>query len=135
MVVISAGVVANFALAAVLFVVIFMIGLRTEPATVGSVEPGSPAASAVAVNAKEAGVTAVGLQPGDRVLSINDRAPDDFTVVIVSTAVSRQGRALRFRVAREGVEEPLVFDITPRMDPVAKLLQIGVQPAVSAVIV
>ncbi len=48
MVVISAGVVMNIILAAILFVIVFNTGLKTEPAAIGEVEPGSAAAIAVA---------------------------------------------------------------------------------------
>jgi regulator of sigma E protease len=134
MIVISAGVVANFIVAAVLFVCVFMLGLSTEPAVVGNVEPASPAATAVAINAKKLGVKEPGLQPGDRILSINNDKPDDFSEVVVATAMARQGRAMRFEIDRDGYTEPLLFDIKPKQDPVSKLLQIGVGPAVSATI-
>src|SRR6266850_8114871 len=45
MVVISAGVAMNLLVAAVLFVIVFMVGLRTEPPKIGGVQPGSPAAT------------------------------------------------------------------------------------------
>ena len=43
MIVISAGVIFNVILAAVLFVGVFTAGLPTEPCKVGFVAPGSPA--------------------------------------------------------------------------------------------
>lgn len=134
MIVISAGVVANFLVAAILFVAIFMLGLRTEPPVIGDVDPMAPAATAVALNAKKLGVTEPGLQPGDRILSINGDKPDDFSEIIVATAMARKGRSLRFEVERDGVSDPLLFDITPREDMASQLLQIGVGPAVASTI-
>lgn len=135
MVVISAGVVANFILAAVIFVFVFMVGLKTEPATVGMVTPSSPAAKTVAINAKKLGVTEPGLQPGDRIRTINNARPDDFTEVIVSVAMARKGRYVRMEVEREGLDEPLLFDIMPEVNPATNLMNIGIQPAMSPTLI
>ena len=59
MVIVSAGVVMNILFAAFLFVIVFMHGTETLVTTVGQVIPESPAAMA-------------GLQPGDKILKIND---------------------------------------------------------------
>jgi hypothetical protein len=71
LVVISAGVVMNILLAASLFVIVFMAGLKTEPAIIGRVYPGSPAALAVPVSGADAANTEPGLRPGDRVVRID----------------------------------------------------------------
>lgn len=60
-IVISAGVVANLITAAILLVIVFSAGLKTEPAKIGAVYPGTPAASVVARNAAELGVAEPGL--------------------------------------------------------------------------
>src|SRR3954447_10692339 len=46
MVVVSAGVIMNIILAAIGFMIVFMMGFRAPPAIVGNVLPGSPAAKA-----------------------------------------------------------------------------------------
>ncbi len=131
MVIISAGVVMNVLLAASLFVVVFMFGLRTEPAVVGSVVLGKPAATAVAVNAISAGVSEPGLKPGDRVLSIDGEAPAKFQDLILASAMAGRSRPLSMVVRREGVAEPLRFEVTPEVDPESKLQMIGIGPSMS----
>lgn len=131
MVVISAGVAMNLASAAAIFVLVFMIGLRTEPARIGDVDPGSPAATAVAINASSAGVASAGLHPGDEVVSINGKAANSFNDLVLATAMARRGDPVLIRVRREGLGEELEFHITPRQSTTTKLLDIGVGPALS----
>jgi len=132
MVVISAGVVMNMLTAAALFIVVFMVGLRLEPAKVGSVIPGSPAATTVALNADQHEVTAPGLQPGDVFLSIDGRAPNSFSDLVLATAMAEPNKAIEVEVFRPGVGEPLVFNIRPEPGQVSGLLEIGVEPSRSA---
>lgn len=132
MVVISAGVIMNVILAAVLFVIVFMAGLRVPPAIVGDTAPGSPAARTVAANAEAAGVTQPGLQPGDQILSINGRTPNSFNDLVLATAMSRRGSTVDIVVRREGVSDPLTFRITPETGRLSGLQEIGVEPGRSA---
>lgn len=134
MIVISAGVVMNIILAAVLFIAVFMIGLKVEPAQVGGVLPGSPAATAVAVNAESLGITEAGLHSGDRITRINGRKPNSFSDLILATAMARRGETLRLEVDRDGAPGPLDFRITPEKGRLTGLLEIGVEPARSATI-
>jgi regulator of sigma E protease len=132
MIVISAGVVANIITAAIMFVLVFLIGLKTEPAKIGDVDPGSPAAVAQAINADLARVSDRGLRPGDEVLAVNGGEPNSFNDIVLATAMSRPGEPVNLRVRRAGVETPLEFAITPRQSTTTKLLDIGVGPASSA---
>ncbi|MTI94461.1 MAG: RIP metalloprotease RseP [Firmicutes bacterium] len=67
MFVIAAGPVMNFVLALVLFMVIFgAFGIYVNEPLIGSVTPGLPAAES-------------GLQPGDRILSMNGTEPETWT--------------------------------------------------------
>jgi regulator of sigma E protease len=131
MIVISAGVVMNVIVAAVLFVVVFSVGLETEAPTVGAVRPGSPAAVATARNAQSAGVVGVGLRPRDRIVSLEGSPVDSFKDVAVQVAMSRGNQALRFVVERPGVREPLEFDLVAQPDPDTRLPSIGIGPAAS----
>ncbi len=131
MVIISAGVAANLVVAAVLFILVFMVGLKTEPAKVGDVAPGSPAASAVALNAGQAGVAEPGLQPGDRVLAIGSREPNSFNDLVLASAMAARGATIDLTVERPGVTEPLRFRIEPREDHATRMLQLGIGPASS----
>lgn len=134
MIVISAGVIANLISAVVLFVLVFHLGLRAEPPIIGSVLPGKPAALAAAINGKELGVQEPGLQPGDRVISINGQAPDSFNDVASASAMSGKGATLRYVVERPGVHTPLQFDIHPEIDSETRFLSIGVGPMASLTI-
>ncbi len=131
LVVISAGVVMNVILAAILFVVVFMAGLEQPAPIVGSVLRESSAATAVATNAKELGVTEVGFAPGDRVLSIGDEATPTFNYVRAGAAMARKGRPVDIRVERPGVDGVLEFSVEPRKNEETRLLQLGVGPAIS----
>jgi regulator of sigma E protease len=135
MIVISAGVILNLVTAAILFVVVFTLGLETEPARVGEVRTDSPAATAVALNASELGVTTPGLQPGDRIVSINGQAPDSFKDVALTAAMTAKNQPIDLTVERPGVAEPLRFAIVPRINDLTRMLDIGIGPAASGKLV
>ncbi len=131
MVVISAGVVANVILAAILFVIVFKVGLLSEPAKVGEVAPGSPAAVAIADNAGTLGVTEPGLRPGDEILSVNGEKPNHYSDVFLAVAMAKRESTLTIDVRREGVGEPLRFGVRPQVNPQTGLLAIGIEPMAS----
>lgn len=131
MVVISAGVFANLVLAAVLFVIVFKIGLLSESAKIGDVVPGRPASVAIAENAKQFGVTTPGLQSDDVVLSIDGEKPNHFQDVVLAIAMSKRGDPVAIQVRRAGIAEPLDFRVRPEIDPETGMLGIGVSPAQS----
>lgn len=135
MVVISAGVVMNIITAAVLFVMVFTVGLKTEPAKVGMVRPGSPAALSVASNAAALGITAPGLRAGDTIAAIDGVVPESFKDIQIASAMAARGRALRVDVRRPGVDGPLFFAMVPEEDKQSRLLSVGVGPALSAQLV
>lgn len=125
MVVISAGVIMNVLLAASLFVLVFMIGLKQEAAVVGTVADNSPASAAVA---KTEGVEP-GIRPGDRIVSINGGATPSFQYVMTNVAMARGGRPLTITVERDGHDAPLSFIATPRTSDATGLLEVGLWPA------
>ena len=133
MVVISAGVVANVITAFLLFIAVFMIGLRTEPAAIGMVNPGGPAASARLISLQVAnGMDATdGLRAGDRVLLVNGEHPRHFNDFATMVAMSAPGRNLKVQVEREGLEQPLLFEVKPERDRTSRLFDIGVRPVQS----
>jgi regulator of sigma E protease len=134
MVFISAGVVFNLVSAAVFFVVVFSVGLKTEAARIGFVQPGSPAATTPADNAASAGVARPGLQAGDRVLRINGAVADSFKDISLASAMAAKGTPVELEVERAGVAVPLVFSVLPRTDPTTRMLTLGVGPAASGVV-
>lgn len=131
MIVISAGVTANVITAALLFIAVFMIGLRTEPPKIGYVEPGSPAATTMPANAAALGVTSPGLKPGDRIVGIDGDNPLSFNDLVLASAMARAGTAVNIDIRRSGVEGVLHFPIVPVVMPSTKMLYIGAGPAAS----
>ncbi|CAN5831836.1 hypothetical protein BH11PLA1_BH11PLA1_01620 [soil metagenome] len=132
MIVISAGVAMNVIAAAVLFVIVFTVGLKTEAAMVGAVGPGTPAAQAIAVNGAAAGVSEPGLKAGDEIISIDGEATPSFADVSIAAAMAAPSSAMDIAVRRPGVAELVHFHVTPRMDDGARLMAIGIAPGVSA---
>ncbi|MHC4947184.1 MAG: site-2 protease family protein, partial [Planctomycetota bacterium] len=135
MVVVSAGVVMNIILAAILFIIAFVVGVRFEAAVVGDVTPGMPAAEAVARNAAAFGVTEPGLQPGDIVTRIDGKDAQTFADIQIASAMGREEVAVELTVRRDGVPEPLEFSMVPRKDPGSGLLSIGIAPGSSTTLV
>jgi regulator of sigma E protease len=75
--VIAAGVFFNVISAAIIFMVVFLIGINLTPAVVGQVMAGSPAAKA-------------GLRAGDEFLEIDHRNKDlDFSDILIAGALSK----------------------------------------------
>lgn len=132
MVVVSAGVVMNLILAAVLFVIVFMVGLPAPAPTIGSVEPGSPAALATPVSDTAAGP---GLRAGDEVVNIDGRRAMSFADLSLAAAMAKQGQPISITVEREGAAQPLEFTMIPRLNEATDLLELGVGSALSNTIV
>ncbi len=128
MVVICAGVVMNLVSAAAIFVVIFMIGLPTEPAKVGEVDPSSPAAMAMPINADALSITINGLQPGDEIVEINGVKPNKFGDVMVETAMAEPGTPIDLLVKRDGYATDLHFAIKPETGLLSDLQELGIAP-------
>ena len=121
MVVVSGGVAANIAIAIALFIIAFMVGVRFEAPIVGSIAPGSPAAEA-------------GLQPGDRILSIDGSAVSTFADIQIAGAMSRPGHPLAIVAERQvdGSPRQVTVTVDPRADPLMGMRMIGITPAASA---
>lgn len=118
MVIISAGVVMNIILAAVLFVAVFLAGGLYKPAPViGGVMPGSPAEKA-------------GLEAGDIIRSINGDKAEVFEDLLIASAMGKRGRALTLGVERDA--QLLTIEATPARDEMFGGLQgLGVVPGSS----
>lgn len=117
--IISAGVVMNGIFAIGFFIVAFSIGVDFPPAIVGGTMPGTPGATAVAIEDPNI----VGVKTGDRVISIDGDPASDFTNVLISAPLADEGVAMRFVVERPNLDgspaRTLSFDIMPaEADPV-----------------
>jgi len=99
LVVISAGVVMNIILAAILFIILCMVGKDFPAPVVGGTEEGFPAATAAITWEGEAPPQSdnpnkddktkwVGLQAGDRIMSINGNTTETFSDVIMTAALA-----------------------------------------------
>ena len=109
---VAGGAIMNFALAIVIFILIFtFIGVPSTEPVLGVVSPGSPAEMA-------------GLRSGDRVLFVGDNPIASWTDM--QQAVAKfPDREVLFRVNRQGTE--LSLPVTPRMDETLKRTLVGVQ--------
>jgi regulator of sigma E protease len=131
MIVISAGVVMNVILAALLYIVVYMAGKPASPAIVGGVQAQSPAARAVAINAEEAGISEPGLRAGDRIVQVQGDRPREFADVWLAGALADPDEGLEVIVERDGATGPLRFVMTPERTPGAEFATVGLLPAVS----
>lgn len=147
MVVISAGVIFNVITAAIIFIIVFTAGLKTEAPIIGLVATDSPAAKApvhssqghmaqghVAHEGKDAEPSDehAGLRPGDEVLRIDGEAVHSFKDITLATAMAAKGRAIDLTVRRrldDGASSELTFRVVPKEDEGSRLLAIGVSPA------
>jgi regulator of sigma E protease len=128
MVVICAGVVMNLVSAAILFVIVFMVGLQVQPPIIGSVAPGSPAAAAIAVDRDD---IAPGLLPEDIILEVDGHGMRAFNEVATEVAMSGRHHPVRLLVQRPGHDHPIIFEAKAREDRQSGLLDLGIGPAMS----
>ena len=84
--VLAAGVSFNVISAVIVFMVVFLVGIRLTPAVVGDVRPGSPAARA-------------GLKPGDQIVEIAGDSRDlDFGNIAIAAALSGRNEKVKMKV-------------------------------------
>lgn len=126
MVVVSAGVVMNLILAALLFVIVFMVGMPAPSATIGVIRDGSPASQAIAINNDS---IEPGLRTGDRVTMVRGRRAMSFADIALAAAMAKGGEPLSITVEREGIESPIAFTMIPKQSEDTHLLELGVASA------
>jgi regulator of sigma E protease len=102
MVVVSAGVVMNVALAAALFILVFLVGLREVAPAIGAVGAGSPAERA-------------GLRAGDVVRTINGRSALTFNDLALAAAFAGPDASIELEVQRAG-EGTRTISVVPELD-------------------
>jgi len=126
MIVVSAGVVMNVLLAAVLFLVCFQIGVRFEAPIIGHLVPDSPAANALSL-----GEDPTHLQPSDTIVSIDSKPVSTFTDVQIAGAMAKPGHSLLFQIERQNSDELLTYSIQPGRVTQDGMLELGIYPASS----
>jgi regulator of sigma E protease len=120
MIVVSAGVVMNIILAAIGFMIVFLIGFRVQPPVIGAITPGSPAAK----TAREDGTVAP-LQVGDRILYFDDKYQHDFTKIVLNVALCGEGKVPLYVERVDGKKEHLY--ITPESsEGRGRFMEIGI---------
>jgi len=130
MVIISAGVVMNIILAAVLFVIVYMVGRDVITPRIGNVAANSPGANATLV-AGDPGSTPARLMPGDTFVRVAGEEPKSFNDVQLEVIMARRGRPISIEVERAGVSGPLTFEATPLQSKTTGMLEVGIEPVVS----
>lgn len=130
LVVISAGVIVNIITAALLFIVVFSVGLKIMPPTIGQVNPASPAAIATPIDTQYA----IGIQPGDTVLSVNGKQVRAFRDIATEAAMSSPSKPASIMIQRAGFDSPIEYQATLKPGAQLGLLDLGVAPLRSAVL-
>lgn len=92
MAVVSAGVVMNIIFACLLFMIVFLIGMKSEAPRIAYIEPDSPAEQS-------------GLLPGDKVLEINGERIRDFKEITSAILLAAPHEPITFTIERN--DEPV----------------------------
>ena len=128
MVIISAGVVFNLITAAIMFVVVFSIGMKTEAPVVGTVFRDGPSLAAPVFDASGAQV-GTGLRPGDEILAVDSERIRSFNGIAAAAAMTAPDAERRVAIRRDGQE--LEARIKPQKDETANFFQFGFAIAAS----
>ena len=122
-VVFSAGVVMNALLAVVFFILAPVAGVQVPVPVVGGVVPGMPAEKA-------------GLEPGDRIGSINGHPLESFEDLIWMVALRDAGTSFDLRIERPGADAapPEILDVTMASAAGPLVPMLGIMPEQSTVV-
>ncbi len=123
MIVVSAGVVMNVILAAIGFMVVFLMGFNTQPPTVGAVIPGSPAALTTKLDG-----TPAPLQVGDRILMLDDKWQHSFDKIQLNVALCGEGNVPLLVRRFDGHEERLNVKPATSDGEASDFLLMGIAP-------
>ncbi len=108
--IVLAGPLVNYGLGFVLFLLVFLVGVPVLTTRIGQVLEGYPAIEA-------------GLQPGDRILAINDKPMENWEEV--TRTIHAQTESVTLSLEREG--QPLTLTLQPRVEEVTNLLGVKVR--------
>ena len=103
LVIIAAGVVMNVILAAIMFIIVAMVGHKFPAPYIGGASADFPASKAkLAWNQSlPASYSLKGLQPGDRILKINDKPVETFNDIRKAGAFSTEDEKIKFEIQRK----------------------------------
>lgn len=129
--VIAAGVVMNVILAAVLFIVVCVAGIRFPAPVIGRALPGSPAEEAKIHWLNESMPVSVGLKPGDRILQVDGEPITRFNELTAIAALADADHEFTVRIGREK-DDRLIEGVTQiRAVEMGGTLNLGLIPAAS----
>lgn len=113
----SGGVVMNLLFAFIVFPLVFYQGIDFEAPVLGRISKGGPAWEA-------------GLQPGDRIISVEDKEVYSYNNITVEVALANSSRGVRMVYERDG----MTYDCTvhPRYSNAQGIRTIGIGPAAAA---
>ena len=124
MLIVSAGVTMNVILAAIGFMIVFLIGYPVPPPVVGGVLSQSPASRAYRADG-----TPVGLTAGDQILFYNGKQTLDYSKIQLDVALTHDGDTVPIVVRhRNGVVETLYAAPTRFPEDPKGLLALGLLP-------
>jgi len=125
MIIVSAGVFMNMVFAALLFMLVFMIGIKSNPAEVGWIKPGSPAER-------------VGLHLGDKIIAVNNDRISDHNDLRVAIMLADPDEPLNITYERydpaAGKARREHVTVTPELNEEQNILQLGVGWAVDTTV-
>ena len=118
MIIVSAGVIMNLVCAALIFMVVFMLGIPSVPAEVGWIKPGSPAEQ-------------VGIRVGDRIREVNGSSISDWQDLKAAIILSDPDSSLHITYERKDPTTGQVRiehapPVRPERDEEQNILQLGV---------
>jgi len=119
-IVVSAGVIMNIICGILVFMIVFSHGVDLEPAVIGDVVKGMPAAEA-------------GLKAGDEVIEIGGSKKLVFTDIKLASALADKGQGVEMKVKHtDGTIED--YTIVPEMDELIGIQEFGILPPQSLTI-
>ncbi|UCD29165.1 MAG: site-2 protease family protein [Planctomycetota bacterium] len=125
MFIVSAGVIMNFIFAAFLFMLVFMIGMKSTSAKIGDIQPGMPADKA-------------GLRTGDTIVKINGKAIRDRGDLVAAIVLSDPDESMAITYQRpdsvSGEVSTNTVSLRPEMAGDRNVLKIGVAPPMNTTV-
>jgi regulator of sigma E protease len=122
MLIVSAGVIMNVILAAIGFMIVFMLGYPVPPAAVGGVVSMSPAARATRADG-----TLVGLQPGDKIITYDGKwMYGDYSRIQLDVALTKDGVRVPLLVEHPNGQEETLYATPVKPADDKGLVELGI---------
>jgi regulator of sigma E protease len=129
--VIAAGVTMNVILAAALFILVGVAGIRFPAPVIGGTVAGSPAENAVIHWQDKSEPAAVGLKPGDRILRVDGERITRFNQLTAISALGETGREYTLIIERRRGDKVMEGSTRLTVVQMGGTLHFGLVPAAS----